>query len=684
MISTTLDGRTVWILPYEPDWRRMELRVEVPSASERGETGAELRGAVGHSLRCRLNWSAILRGADLTGLELGRQQVGAAPVVAPAWPFAVPGAQWTGAEVKGGLVIAWMAGWTSWTLGTSVASPSTWTYVAPALLGFLVTDPELGLRRGDVAQVEFALQEDGPAGYGLLPPTRTWSAGAALADATVPWQFPLRINWATPPNLTPASVVVERQESLPGRVRPATYFPQSAARALQGTLTLVSADIATFLAWWRDCQGRVETHQISGQADLTRVATNASAGATTLTVSSGASLGLHRLIRLVDGAGAEWVRVTAVAGDTMTLLSPLARAWSAGTRIEAALLARHATSDLTIAFRSRQHGEAIVRWKEVPAEVVLAEVETRGETIGARPTRAWLYALTTDWGTVTETVRVTSHERDISASSQTWTSRPGLSHSEIRQSLRLDRDEVTLTLRWWDGCPLEQFLPGRLSALVRLAIYECEVTASGTASNVVQVFGGDLTKATFDGVTVTAAAAGSYAMFGRPALRLRMQRGCNHTLGDPLCGLVLDGDLDFEAVVTAASGLTVEVGTITQTGGLPPGFGFAHWFALGWVTRVIAGRPVRAWILDSAAIDMSGQIVLTLHAPPSPAVVIGEAVTLVPGCDGRPESCKAWHVTDNPEGRFDNYARFGGFPHIPTKAPQFAPVKRSDSASGKK
>jgi hypothetical protein len=62
----------------------------------------------------------------------------------------------------------------------------------------------------------------------------------------------------------------------------------------------------------------------------------------------------------------------------------------------------------------------------------------------------------------------------------------------------------------------------------------------------------------------------------------------------------------------------------------------------------------------------------------------GESVIVVPGCDGRPETCKAYDDPDNLEGKFDNYANFGGFIDIPTKAPQFTPLKLDDGSSGKK
>jgi hypothetical protein len=63
---------------------------------------------------------------------------------------------------------------------------------------------------------------------------------------------------------------------------------------------------------------------------------------------------------------------------------------------------------------------------------------------------------------------------------------------------------------------------------------------------------------------------------------------------------------------------------------------------------------------------------------------VGEDVIVVPGCDNRPETCKAYHVDDNPTGKFNNFGRFAGLPEIPDKNPAFQPLKQSDSNHGKK
>jgi uncharacterized phage protein (TIGR02218 family) len=279
--------------------------------------------------------------------------------------------------------------------------------------------------------------------------------------------------------------------------------------------------------------------------------------------------------------------------------------------------------------------------------------------------------------------RSTSHERDITASSFTWTARPGLSHGEIRRSLRLERDEVTLKGRVWAGSPLLQFLPGQLRAMIRLAIYECVVDSAGIGASVVQVFAGEVSKCPFDGPEFAAAASGLYSLFDRPAFPLRIQRTCNATVFSPLCGLVA-ADWTFTATVVSATATTLTLGSFSRPGGLPAGFGFEHWFALGVAQRTVAGVPERHLIAGSTAIDGNGRIVLTLSRVIPGTVQAGDTWTVLPGCDGYPETCRAWHTTTNPKGKFNHFADFKGFPEMPDKDPAFQPLKKSDSAAGKK
>lgn len=692
MIATTFNDQSVWLLPYGPMTGRAMLRLSLPVSLERGVTSAEARGALGHTLRCELSWRAFLPAAAQAALENAGKVRGNDPLITPAWPFLVAGSAWTATEVKGGLILAWMRGWTSWTLTTTLTSPASWDYVAPALMGFLAKDPETRLRQGELAVVEFEFIEDGPATYALTLPTRTWLTGPALNDGTVPLIFPVRINWEESPILKPSAVVIERGDAGPGRQRPATVFPQPADRVKRGRFTGSDAQIATLLAWFRDRRGNVNPHLVATDSAVTALAADAASGATTITLAAATRLGSHRWLGLANALQIEYLRVSSLSGNVATLTAPLVKSWSAATtRVSAALFARHLKAELEMEFTGPRVAVADLAWREVSAELALATGETRGTTLGALPVKGWLYELTEDYGGgVTVVTRVTSHERDVTASSQTWTARPGLSHSEIRQNLKLDRDEVQLEGRYWAGSAVDQFLPGRLSAVVLLAIFECDVDAAGAGANVAQKFGGEVSRCGFDAADFKLSAAGFYALFDRPGLCLKVQRACNAVVFQPLCGLA-EAAWTFTATVVSVSGDTMTLGSFTRTGGLPSGFGFAHWFALGYAQRTVSWRPQRFAIFDSAALS-SGQITLTLDRAISPTPVAGDTWSVVPGCDGRAQTCKAWAATNivdmvelgNPEGKFDHFADFKGFPDLPDKDPALQPLPKDNSAAGKK
>src|SRR5690606_1943634 len=126
-------------------------------------------------------------------------------------------------------------------------------------------------------------------------------------------------------------------------------------------------------------------------------------------------------------------------------------------------------------------------------------------------------------------------------------------------------------------------------------------------SNVAQRWSGEIVRVSFDGPFVRATARGPFSSFDRPVPRIAMQPGCNHAVFDSLCGLVL-ADWTFTAEHVSASGAAVTLSTWARTGGLPTGWGFPGYFALGYLERANGKRYT---VIDSTSLA-SGQITLTL------------------------------------------------------------------------
>jgi len=492
--------------------------------------------------------------------------------------------------------------------------------------------------------------------------------------------FPWPVNWTGGTRAGTAEIEVERRDLGPGRETAPAIYPQEAERPPEGTVTLGDESaVARFLRWWLDQGGNAAGHWAPSLIAPTRLAADASAGAVTLEVLDGAKLEPELgLVLQMSFAGAEIVRIASVTGNTVILAAPLAFAWEAEeTVIMPVILARHARAIAELSFRSPAIAEARVAWREVAGEDELTGDETRGATIGRLPERAWLYTLSTERAGVTTVDRFTSYEQDLLVDHQLFVSRP-CDHTEIRQTIRLDRDEITLSLRWWDGCLLEAFLPGRLDTVVSLAIEACEPQA-GQGLGPRQVFGGRITAVEFDGPFVQASAAGASSLFDRLVPALLFESTCNWDVYGRGCGL--DRDLwTFTATVASASGGQVTIQNVSPPGLPVPGFGFADWFALGIVSR--ADGQSSSFVARSSALA-GGLITLELDRPLSPQVGVGDTVLVVPGCDGRSATCRAWHATDNPEGKFGNFARFGGFPEIPQTNPIVQPLGTPSGGSKK-
>lgn len=672
MITTTFQGSTVRLVTEQPDWEadRVRVTVGIPTAKVRGLTGRESRTALAATSRIEMTWTATLLHAEIDSFRNPLQVDSSAtdiPFVVPFWPAAVEGASAPDSEISGGLWVGWNEGGTDWILGDEPADVTARDYAAPAMMGRLEAEGEAF--ETFALRVKLRFTEDSSFSRALGFPSPAWDVGPALADATEPKIFPWAVTWSRSPAGGQAVVEAERRPLGPGREMASTYWPQNAERPLRGAIALISqAEAAAFLAWWRDVRGDTESHLVNCLLEVGRLFVGQTAGNSTIVPVSTDRFGTNGFAVLSDGQLDEWIRITGIDGGALTLSAPLQDDWEAdGSFIQLGMLARHARSEVEIEYLSPGFAEVVLDWREVRAEIVPAAGETRGESIGRLADAAWLYALTVDRGESEPTVhRYTSFERALTAAGQTWDAWPA-EHSEIRQALALDRDELTLRMRYAE--PLSQFIPGRHDAVLRLAIYRCTVSGS-VGSTVVQVFGGEATGCRMDGVVASVTFAGANALFGRRVPRYLVQRGCNYRLFEARCGLVL-ADWDLTATVFAVSGAAVTLESFTPSGSVPVGWGGAHWFALGYLERASGGR---ALIVDSAAKDGSGRVLLTLLAETAPAIAIGESVTVVPGCDGDFATCQA---------KFANSARHGGFPWIPDKHPGFQPIRR-DEGAGKK
>ena len=127
---------------------------------------------------------------------------------------------------------------------------------------------------------------------------------------------------------------------------------------------------------------------------------------------------------------------------------------------------------------------------------------------------------------------------------------------------------------------------------------------------------------------------------------------CRHTFGDALCGVPL-GDKTHSGTITGLVDARTFTVDVTATVGST--------FAYGRITFDTGRNSGKTY--DILSDNGSGQI--ALNAPPFLPIAIGDNVTLIEGCN-KASDCQ----------RYNNYARFGGFPNVPTS------LIRSQSGKG--
>jgi len=185
------------------------------------------------------------------------------------------------------------------------------------------------------------------------------------------------------------------------------------------------------------------------------------------------------------------------------------------------------------------------------------------------------------------------------------------------------------------------------------------------------LFTGEAVSASVRGSVASVACVPGGTVLDRRLPGMRVQAGCNHALFSVGCGL-LRSDWTFTATVltpgTPGWPYAFELQALARVTGAAPTY-TADWFAGGWLE--ISGQ--RLPILRST-LPASGVFTVTLGGDPSPFPVIGQPVTLFPGCDLRSGTCSA---------KFGNFLNFGGHPFVPLANPSLVKLS-SGLAGGKK
>jgi len=335
-----------------------------------------------------------------------------------------------------------------------------------------------------------------------------------------------------------------------------------------------------------------------------------------------------------------WFVAKSGARDSWSSLPAWFQPGTATVDTPATYTARFASDTFTLAFDTPEVADARLGFiQEVSGSQALA-----GE--------AWLYRLSYAQDTANPEL-YTSWDAPLSATEGTY--QPfQIGHREIVRSLRPQDEKAEIHIAHLSGTLMADWLLGRLFGLVAITIWKCD-PANPNGTRGTPQFEGWVKDVLPEGndLAVTATLLG-------PILERRVPGWvygprCNTYVFSPYCKLV---EATYRSSGTcSAANLSADGQTLAVQG--VSGFGApaaASWFANG-IVRTGSGRNTQiATIVESAA-AASGVVTIKLSRPFwADKISAGQAVQLVPGCDGQRLTCK---------NKFNNYVNFRGEPFIP-------------------
>ena len=675
MIAVTVNGQNCWLLQWSPNAaKKVRLGVTLPVDAQRSLTGRSSRRPQSPQVRYSLEYTVDMLSADFHALRAASLTSQDEPILAPIWPHAIRVGLDT-ATITAGLVVAWTQDWASWAINPG--SLAGYDFAAPLLFGRLTSPPAMSAVNDDMVTADLSLEEDAPAAYSFAP-----AAGVLPADTT----FNTAGGWAAPvfpfvpePSMSKpgiAVVDVERSAIGPGRQKSTTFYPQTPEQLQEAAFILPAAlDAAKLIAWWARRAAGTDPHWVAQTQKLGMLSADVAATATALAfVDPLPALGGLGQVALFDPMGnMELARIAGSSTSGLALTAGLAQSWLASwTTVAPAMLARHTSKELSLEYSPAETGwmaVAKLAWREVAPEYAPPAGETRGTTLGRLTGTAWFFQIDLDYAGAIQSSYLTNWESGGIIGGHTWTYAAS-DFDKLISSFDLGDDNCNFSLRWFAGCPWENWMPGQLAARGFLTISKADFDSSGNLSNFRAVWKGELARPQLDGTSLKATVLGANALFARCAPKQVMSTLCGTNLFRPRCGLLLS-DWIFNATIVSVAGNVVTVGTISRANGagLPGGFGATDWFALGWLGWSSSGLPYRNGVLTSAALS-AGQIVLTLER--ASTLTGGAVITIVPGCDRLFGTCG---------GKFGNSGNNRGFPFMPAISPSFIiPQKNATSA----
>lgn len=269
---------------------------------------------------------------------------------------------------------------------------------------------------------------------------------------------------------------------------------------------------------------------------------------------------------------------------------------------------------------------------------------------GAPLEKCDLYTVTLGNGTV---LRWTSAEAAFLAAGQVWALGPGIERSRCKWTTGVEVDSLTLTLftdaerpNLIAGIPLMAYIRAGGFAGAKVQLDRCFWGAADTApvGALLWFLGRVADVPEIDRRSCTLSVKSELSRLNVQVPRDVFSAQCGRTVYDSECGVNRAAFTSSGAATSASS-----LGRTQFDTGLGQAAGF---FDLGTLTFSSGANTGASRTVKSHAAGGG----LTLLSPLPAPVSVGDAFTIVPGCDGTQSVCT---------NKFNNLARFKGQPYIP-------------------
>ncbi len=335
--------------------------------------------------------------------------------------------------------------------------------------------------------------------------------------------------------------------------------------------------------------------------------------------------------------------------EHVRLEEPLDQALDATWDVYRLQYVRFASDKGEAAFKGELRQERRIRLVELPAEYAAQELGLQD---------IYFYRFWLDTDPITNW-RFTSFEQAIVSDGQTYIAKP-ITHGAINES-GTGAGTVAIRTFYEANHPFSLFVPHPVAKRMRVQIFKAQFATPDIRE---VVFMGRVMSVSIDGDervgNCSTAFSGDMKV---PAYNI--QSSCPKTFGDPR---TCRADLSLhtvEAVIQKLAGINVRV-TAAALNGKPLAY-----FVFGRVETGTGMNIETRNILRSNA-GSNSKMILTLDLPFLHAVE-GQSITVVRGCDGLSESCKAR----------DNFLNWGGF-RVPQQNFALKGMKREEANGNKK